>query len=284
MSEEINRNSSINPFKRSPRKTNNSSKFYSKSLTLLVRILELVDQGTIAADIARSLNLNKSHVSYYVTKAKKQGYLKEVTRDAFAIIELTQAGKNLLDQYTQNNLRIPICRLENIQFKAKILQMPTVLVDWKKIEMHHWTQYTSRVDGVHVRLNDGAVPTLLLLPSPVEGDDPFQLYTVIVFACVNVILELHDRFGLRVGPLELGSRGEWLVYDPVAKSFCKTNGQVTYDGIGKVNASPPRHIGEFEFHDPRALIDYLVMPKRIQNIEKMLERFLSRESERGPVL
>ena len=103
MSQEINRNSSINPFNRSPRKTNNSSKFYSKSLTLLVRILELVDQGTIAADIARSLNLNKSHVSYYVTKAKKQGYLKEVTRDAFAIIELTQAGKNLLDQYTQNN-------------------------------------------------------------------------------------------------------------------------------------------------------------------------------------
>ena len=39
-----------------------------------------------------------------------------------------------------------------------------------------------------------------------------------------------------------------------------------------------------EFHDPRALIDYLVMPKRIQNIEKMLEEFLSRESGRGPVL
>ena len=261
------------------------SKFYSKSLTLLVSILELIKEGIIAADIARSLNLNKAHVSYYVTKAKKLGYLKEVTRDAYAIIEITQAGKNLLDQYTQKNPpSVPICRLENIQFRANVVRMPTVLVDWKKIEMHHWSQYTCHVDGVHVRLNDGAVPTLLLLPSPVEGDDPFQLYTVNVFACVNVILELHDRFGLRVGPLELGSRGEWLVYDPVAKSFCKTNGQVTYDGIGKVNASSPRHIGEFEFHDPRALIDYLAMPKRIQNIEKMLEKFLSRESGRGPVL
>ena len=158
MTEEIDHNSSINPFNRSPMKTNNSSKFYSKSLTLLVRILELVDQGTIAADIARSLNLNKSHVSYYVTKAKRHGYLKEVTRDAFAIIELTQAGKNLLDQYTQNNLPIPICRLENIQFKAKMVQMPTIPVDWKKIEMHNWTQYTSPVDSVHVRLNDLAAP------------------------------------------------------------------------------------------------------------------------------
>ena len=43
-------------------------------------------------------------------------------------------------------------------------------------------------------------------------------------------------------------------------------------------------LGEFEFDDPRALIDYLVMPKRIQNIEKMLEKFLSRESGKGPIL
>jgi hypothetical protein len=215
-------------------------------------------------------------VSYYITKAKKQGYLKQVTRDVFAVLELTQAGKNLLDQYTQNNPSIPICRLENIQFKAKIHRMPTIPVDWKKIEMRNWTQYTSQIDSVNVRLNNGSVPTLLLLPSPVEGDDPFQLYTIMVFACVNAIIQLNDKFGLRVGPLELGSRGEWLVYDPVAKFFCKKNGygQVTYDGIGKINASPPRHIGEFEFYDPRALIDYLAMPKRLQNIEGLLEKFL----------
>lgn len=102
--------------------------------------------------------------------------------------------------------------------------MPTIPVDWKKIEMNNWTQYMSRIDGVYMRLNGGAVPTLVLLPSPVEGDDPFQLYTLSLFACVNVILELHDSVGLRVGHLELGSRGEWLVYDPVAKSFCKNNG------------------------------------------------------------
>jgi DNA-binding MarR family transcriptional regulator len=258
-----------------------SSKFYSKSLTLLVSILELIKQGTIASDIARRLNMKKSHVSYYITKAKNLGYLKQVTRDAFAFNELTQAGKNLLDQYTQNNPSTPICRLENIQFKAKILQMPTIPVEWKRIEMHNWTQYISDIDSVHVRLNHGAVPMLLLLPSPVEGDNPFQLYTVMVFACVNVILELHDKFGLRVGPLELGSRGEWLVYDPVAKSFCKSNGhgQITYDGIGKVNASPPRHIGEFEFHDPRALVNYLAMPKRVQNIEAMLTKILSQGNQ-----
>jgi hypothetical protein len=182
-------------------------------------------------------------------------------------MEVTQAGKNLLDQYTRNNPSTPICRLENVQFKAKVMQMPTIPVDWKRIQMHNWVQYTSIIDSVHVRLNDGAVPTLVLLPSPVEGSDPFQLYTIQVAACYNALLELHGKFGLEVGPLELGSRGEWVAYDPVAKSFCNSVGQVTYPGIGKVNASPPRHAGEFELHDPRALVDYLTMPRRVRNIE-----------------
>ena len=70
----------------------------------MVNILELVKQGSIAADIARCLNMKKSHVSYYITKAKSLGYLKQVTRDAFAILELTQAGKNFLDQNTKTKL------------------------------------------------------------------------------------------------------------------------------------------------------------------------------------
>ena len=207
---------------------------------------------------------------------------------------LTQCGQNFLDKYTttskvlvrdtptklyngsSTSIPIPILRLENIQFKTKILQMPTttIPVDWKKIEMNNWTQHTSQIDDVHVRLNDGAIPTLILLPSPVEGDDPFQLYTIVVCACYNAILELHNKIGLEVGSLEISSRPEWVVYDPVAKSFCKNNGQVTIPDIGKVNASPPRHIGELEFHDPRMMFNYLSMPERLRNIEIILEKIL----------
>ena len=259
---------------------NTSKRFLLNSFTPMVDILELVKQGKIAADIARTLNMSKQNVYYYVKKAKDEGYLRQVTRDVCVILELTQTGKNFLDRYTQiltqnnNSSSIPILRLENLQFKAQILQMPTIPipVDWKKIPMHNWAQYTSDIDSVHVRLNDGAVPTLVLLPSPVEGDDHFQLYTIVVCACYNVILKLYDKLRLRVGPLQLGSRGEWLIYDPVAKSFCKNNGQVTIEGIGKINASPPRHIGELEFNDPRMMFDYLTMPKRVENIEKILEK------------
>ena len=167
-----------------------------------------------------------------------------------------------------------------MQFKAKILQMPTIPIDWKKIEVHNWVQYDTQVDSIRVRINLSDPPTLLLIPSPIDGNNPNDLIITLVYECINALLELHNKTGLKVDKLQPCSRAEWLVYDPIAKAFCKNNGQqVTYDGIGKVNASPPRHIGEFEFHDPRALVDYLAMPKRVQNIEAMLEKGLGLSEE-----
>jgi predicted transcriptional regulator len=76
-----------------------SSKFYSKSLTLMVSILEMINEGLRASEIARGLNRSKSLVSHYVTKAKEDGLVIEIKRDVFAELQLTQSGKKFLDQY-----------------------------------------------------------------------------------------------------------------------------------------------------------------------------------------
>lgn len=263
-----------------------SQKFLPRSLTLLVPILEMIKEGgIICSDIAKNLNISKQRVSYYVIKAKKQGLVKEIWRDTFKEFQITQAGQNFLVwsensrfslTATSTSTIVPICRLENVRFKAVITRMPIVAVDWAKIQMHNWVLYSAQIDGVKVRLNAGANPTLELLPSPVEGADPYDLFVKQVFECYCVLLDLYDKIGLKAGQLQLNSRPEWLVYEPLAKSFCKHNGQVTYPGIGKVNASPPNHYGEFEFHDPRSLHDYLLMPQRLKTIEHQLAEVLQR--------
>lgn len=242
-------------------------------------ILEMINEGVIAADIAKSLDIKKPHISYYIRKGKDNGFIKETFRDVFKVLELTSSGKKFLDQCQNNSLRLPICRAENIQFRATIIQMPTIPVDWKKIQMHNWVQYQSELDSLKLKLNLGEVPSLEFLPSPLDGDDPFDLFVIMVYECVNAQMDLYNKFGLRTGKVQLGSRGEWLVYDPIARAFCKTNGQVNYEGIGKVNSSKPRSIGEFEFHDPRALYDYLLMPARLKNIERLLEQILRKDAD-----
>jgi DNA-binding transcriptional regulator GbsR (MarR family) len=47
---------------------NNSSKFYSKSLTLLPSILQMINDGLIATEIAKILGMEKPHLSYYTKK------------------------------------------------------------------------------------------------------------------------------------------------------------------------------------------------------------------------
>ena len=71
--------------------------------------------------------------------------------------------------------------------------------------------------------------------------------------------------------IELSSKGEWVVYIPLAKAITNIIGRVTVDGIGKINASLPNRYGEFEFHDPRAAAEFLEMPGRISRLEQNVD-------------
>ncbi|MGA9153595.1 MAG: helix-turn-helix domain-containing protein [Candidatus Nitrosopolaris sp.] len=131
-----------------------SSKFYHKSLTLLLPLLKMINDGCTATELAKVLHKSKSLVSYHIKKAKKLGYVTENAHDVFKPLMLTQAGQNFLDQSEHSELN-HIFRVENIIFKAEVLEMSKVPVDWNKIQMHNWVQYNSKVDSVHVKLNMG---------------------------------------------------------------------------------------------------------------------------------
>jgi DNA-binding MarR family transcriptional regulator len=232
----------------------------------------MINSGVISSDIAKSLNIRKSHVTYYIRKAKDLGYVKESPRSAFKILELTQAGKSFLAMYTANSSSTgSICRAENIRFKADIIKMPPDLTDWHKVEMNNWIQYCSEINGVKAHINNVNHPAIEFIPSPIDGNNVEDMKSQLLQDCMSVCNELEERLDMQIGKLHPSSKGEWVVYDPVAKSLSNQFGQITVDGVGKVNASKPRRRGEFEWFDPRDCADYMVMPKRLAKIEQQID-------------
>ena len=236
--------------------------------------------------------MEKSHVSYYIGKAKRAGFVKEVLRDRIKILELTQVGKNFLDQYKyKNQVQQPIfkhataamlsCRKYLLQ--SMCVQLPSKPLDWNKVTMNNWKQYNSIVDNIRVHLNDGKSPSIEFIPSPIDGENPWELFGILYNDCNEVARKLEQLLDMEIGRLELEPGAEWVVYDPLAKLISRYNGQITLDGFGKINASKPFRRGEIEFFDPRFAADYISMPKRISNIEKLLEDFLKGNKEDNEV-
>lgn len=254
---------------------NYSQKFYRKSLTLLLSILKMIEQDHTASQIAEKLNRDKQLISYHIIRLKKFGYVKEIMRDVYKRLEITQAGKNFIDQYTtsHSNNNQPICRLENIRFKAAIYKMPPLeSFDWKKIELNNWTQYNSQIDDVKIRLNKGKDPTIEFIPSPIDGGDPNRLQDMAFYSCTKVAEKLEELFQIEIGIPEQSSLPEYVVYHPIAKEFSKHLGQVRVEGIGKVNASGPRRIGEFEFSDPRSAAVFMDLPRQVIELKQEFQR------------
>jgi hypothetical protein len=148
---------------------------------------------------------------------------------------------------------------------------PIESLDWKKIELNNWAQYNSQLDDVKIRLNKGKRPTIEFIPSPIDGDDPYSLRDMAFYSCIKAAEKLKELLQIEIGIPEQSSSPEYVVYNPIAREFSKHLGQVRVEDIGKVNASGPRHIGEFEFSDPRAAAVFIDLPRRIADLEKQVE-------------
>lgn len=239
----------------------------------------MIGENSSQAQIAKTLGVSKSHVSYYVQKAIKIGYLKEICRDRIKIPELTQEGTNFIDQYknrTSTKQLLPRCRAENVRFKATVHRLPSKSLDWKNASMNNWTQYNSIVDDIKVHLNYGKSPSMEFIPSPIDGGNPWELFGILYHDCNEVARKVEQTLDMEIGRLEIEHGAEWVVYDPVANLISKQNGQITVDGLGKINASKPLRRGELEYFDPRFAADYITMPTRVSNIEKLLEDLLKK--------
>jgi hypothetical protein len=98
--------------------------------------------------------------------------------------------------------------------------------------------------------------------------------------CTKVLEALGDRLGMKFGRLQRSSHPEFVVYSPIAKSITKYNGQVTVDGIGKINASKPMKHGEFEYYDPVAAAEFMAMPATLNSLREEIKEIRSIMNEK----
>ena len=248
--------------------------------------MESIDQNhSSQTQLAAELKISKPHISYYVRKAIKRGYIKELFRDKMRVLELTQLGKTFLDQYGRHTSstyqnQLPICRTENIRFKARVCKFPGKPLDWNKVEMNNWSQYNSTIDNIKVHLNCSKIPSIEFIPSPINGSNPWELFGILYNDCNEAAKKLEQTLDMEIGRLEIEKHPEWIVYDPVASIISKQNGQITVEGLGKINASKPLRRGELEYFEPSFAAEYLSMPRRISNIEQLLEELVKKEKKK----
>jgi len=69
--------------------------------------------------------------------------------------------------------------------------------------MNNWTQYNSIVDDVKVHLNYGKSPSIEFIPSPIDGNDPWQLFGILYNNCNEAARKLEHTFNMEIGRLEM---------------------------------------------------------------------------------
>src|SRR5215469_10252986 len=114
--------------------------------------------------------------------------------------------KNNNNKQTKAGQQRPICRAENVRFKASVIKMPSKLVDWHKVEMNNWSQFTIEVGSVKVKLNDGKNPTIEFIPAAIDGIHPLDLYFRLFSDCNEVAKHLEQVLDMQIGRLELSSK------------------------------------------------------------------------------
>ena len=205
-------------------------------------------------EICNTLGISKQRLSYYTSKLTMMGYIELVARDVFNIWKVTEAGQRFLDKYQHNNKynNKPLCRAEHIRFKAAVISLPEPIpTNWNKAPMNNWTEYWFELNNVKIKLNCGQSPSVEFIMPPVDDyeGNPEKIYCLLQTNCQEVVQQIQNIYNMRIGPIELSSNGEWVVYDPIAKAVSKQF-NVSIPGVAKINASKPVKRGEFEFPTP----------------------------------
>jgi hypothetical protein len=230
------------------------------------KILLLLDAGNYPSNVARMLHLSPQRVAYHVKKAQKMGILERVNESGWlSFYEVSPAFKKNLTWGEMG-----VCRLHCFGLKFRVVRDCGV-VDWEKVGMVNWDRFVGVECGVSVEKTSNSV---IVWASDVCSRDSEEARLLAVMQCLQVACYLCSKFGMELDLFHpsLVRKPHYAVKDPVADVF--SGFMEVSDDVGKMDSS--EGVGEIDFYSAEHAKEYLLMPFRLQRIERRLQRLESR--------
>lgn len=256
-------------------------RFNTSSVGLrLVPILKMLDAGNYPAKIARMLGMSRHHVAYYIKKMRQAGLIERENVKWPAFYVVTDKGKKIL---TRCSGLAPdfVFRLHRCGFKFPIWVRPAGFEpgNCRRVAKAcgNWTSLIGDEGGVKVEVTTRHV---IVWCESISGGDPDELLLQAKGMADRVAASLCVKYGLRLGEGQLVPKRHVGVYDPVAELLSRRF-EVS-DDVGKIDRS--EGMGEIDWFSAKAAKDYLLMPGRVENLEKQIAALHSDVQELVSVL
>ena len=231
--------------------------------TWVLPILRRVDVGDYPTKIGRIVGLSKQHVHYYLKKLERCKLVRRDKRTNVVFYELTREGKNLLTSCEGRVFPAELYRLDKCQVGFLIRREGLLPEGFRCVEMVNWTALLGLEQGVYVR---HTTRSWIVHVEVVRGKDPGEVYGLALNLANRVADALRVKYGCVLAEGKFVA-GELAVEDPVANLF----GRYFTVRTGKRKIDHSWNVGELEHLQKDAVIAYLQMPEKVQQIEKRVE-------------
>jgi biotin operon repressor len=235
---------------------------------VLLEALHLLIKGEHQSQVARELGISKTRLNYHVKHWLKRGFLIEDKRGKIVIYRPGPQRPDFLTwgEDERSGVRVHCLGLKFRHGHSEEL-LRERLKSFDEVPLRHWSRFVGDVVGLRVDVTSRHV---IVWSSVVFDSSPVAALVRAFGACCFCATSFAGKFGLDIDPLhpELhGKKPHFAVVDPVAE--VAADQVITSAKIGEVDASVG--FGEIDFHDVRDLVAYLKMPRKIENIEALLE-------------
>jgi hypothetical protein len=235
--------------------------------TRVIPLLRRLNEGDYPAKAGKSIGLSRSNTQYYIKNLVSLGLIYREKRSNITIYVLTERCSNFLRSCEGNVFPSEFYRLDKCQVSFGILQEGRYPdEEFRKVEMINWTALLGVEQGVTVRHTSRS--WIVHIPV-IHGKHPAELHGKALNLANRIAIALTQKYGVVLADPEfVGSGGETVVYDPVAKLLGRDN--TINVGDRKIDHSWGE--GELEHTKRDAVIAYLQMPEGVKDANEKIDR------------